>query len=144
VNIFQRSQGGVLEILTKTYQTPMVFMSYILASMMWFIATNAGLEIVYEKTAMATLVTGSDMGYVNGSLALAQSLIDIGSKLHRIVLVTPSVKKSARKLLRKFYEVIDVPILYCEHRLNNRTLSDTELSYLGDKYKTRMKLFSVS
>jgi competence protein ComGC len=44
-----------------------------------------------KKDAVVTLVAGDMSGYEGGAVALGQSLIDVGSELHRVILVTPEV-----------------------------------------------------
>jgi hypothetical protein len=45
-----------------------------------------------KKDAVVTLVAGDMSGYDGGAVALGQSLIDVGSELHRVILVTPEVR----------------------------------------------------
>ena len=43
--------------------------------------------------AVVTLVAGEQSGYDSGAIALGQSLINVKSKLHRVLMVTPEVAK---------------------------------------------------
>jgi hypothetical protein len=51
--------------------------------------------------AVVTLVAGDPSGYDGGAIALGQSLKNVGSKLHRVLMVTPDVSCSSvpRRLL---------------------------------------------
>ncbi len=44
-----------------------------------------------KRDAVVTLVAGEANGYDGGAIALGQSLINVGSKLHRVLLVDPDV-----------------------------------------------------
>ena len=60
---------------------------------------------ITSKHAAVTLVTGVESGYSSGAIALGQSLIDVGSKLRRVVMVTPEVPKETRDSMSKIWEV---------------------------------------
>lgn len=45
-----------------------------------------------KKDAVVSLVAGESSGYDGGAIALGQSLKDVGSKLHRVLLVDPEVR----------------------------------------------------
>lgn len=44
-----------------------------------------------KKDAVVTLVAGESSGYDGGAIALGQSLKEVGSKLHRVILVDSEV-----------------------------------------------------
>ncbi len=44
-----------------------------------------------KVNAVVTLVAGEQSGYDGGAVALGQSLINVKSKLHRVLMVTPEV-----------------------------------------------------
>lgn len=75
-------------------------------------------EPTRDKNAVVTLVTGVNSGYVAGANALGQSLIDVKSKLRRVVMVTPEVEISSRRQLSKIWEVIEVQPVDCNHKLH--------------------------
>ena len=56
-----------------------------------------------------TLITGKGEGYIKGAITLAQSLIEVKSKLKRYVMIISDVLESSRTALLKFYELIEVP-----------------------------------
>lgn len=97
-----------------------------------------------HKHAIVTFVSGDSIGYLAGALTLAQSLIEVLSTLHRVVLVTPDVPQSSRENLAVFWEVRQVDPIVCSHRLNNFTITEEAYRLLGDKYRQRMQLFSVT
>jgi len=69
-----------------------------------------------RKMALVTLITGNNtntIGYVQGALTLANSLIVTQSKLHRIVMVTPDVPKEYLSFLKELWEVHVVQTIAC-------------------------------
>jgi hypothetical protein len=88
--------------------------------------------------AVVTLVTGTNSGYVSGAIALGQSIKNIGSKLHRVVMVTPEVEESSRKHLSTLYEVIEVQHIYCNHKLD-ASITPEKFDLQGEKYKAGIK-----
>jgi hypothetical protein len=55
-----------------------------------------------KNNAVATFVMGE---YFYGALALGQSLVDVGSDLERIAIVTPDMPKEHRTALSFFWKV---------------------------------------
>ena len=82
-----------------------------------------GWEIT-SKHAAVTLVTGDDSGFSLGAIALGQSLIDVGSKLRRVVMVTPDVSKESRDSMSKIWEVREVKPILCNHKLDPSVTPD--------------------
>lgn len=82
------------------------------------IMCNGYREPSREKNAVVTLVTGVNSGYVAGAIALGQSLIDVKSKLRRVVMVTPEVESGSKRQLAKIWEVIVVQPVDCNHKLH--------------------------
>lgn len=76
---------------------------------------------------------GEKSGYSAGAIALGQSLKDVGSKLSRIVLVTPDVEDFNRKSLAKLWEVIEVDPIYCNHKLDP-AINPNEYDLNGEQY----------
>lgn len=58
-------------------------------------SSKGGRQQGKKKDAVVTLVAGDMSGYEGGAVALGQSLIDVGSELHRVILVTPEVRSSS-------------------------------------------------
>ena len=54
-----------------------------------------------RNTSKVTLVMGSEEGYINGALALGQSIIDVQSKLVRVAMVTNDVPSEV--IVKKTY-----------------------------------------
>ena len=79
---------------------------------------------ITSKHAAVTLVTGVDSGYSSGAIALGQSLIDVGSKLRRVVMVTPEVPKETRDSMSKIWEVREVQPIACNHKLDPSVTPD--------------------
>lgn len=57
---------------------------------------------IEKKYAVTTFVMGE---YFLGALALGQSLVDVGSKMTRIAIVTPDMPQKERDALSYFWEV---------------------------------------
>jgi lipopolysaccharide biosynthesis glycosyltransferase len=76
-----------------------------------------------RRGAVVTLVT-SDDGYISGALALGQSIEAVGSKLHRIAMVTSEVSVEMREVLSAFWEVIEVEAIACNHKMAAAITSD--------------------
>jgi alpha-N-acetylglucosamine transferase len=91
------------------------------------------------KHAVVTLVSGSSSGYIAGAVALGQSLIDVGSELTRVVMVTPDVDQQSRKQMSRQWEVIEVDPIYCNHKHN---LDPTQYDLSGDRYQAGLKRWS--
>lgn len=86
------------------------------------------------RNAVVTLVTGSTSGYVSGALALGQSLLNVGSQLPRVVMVTPEVEASSRKQLAHLYEVIEVEPILCNHKID-ASVDPKQYDLHGEKYQ---------
>jgi len=86
-----------------------------------------------DNTALVTLVTGSNSGYEYGAVALGESLKMVGSKLRRIVLVTPDVTEHGRTLLELAWEVREVEPISCNQQFHPSVSSH---SSTGDGMKS--------
>lgn len=89
---------------------------------------------ITDKNAVVTLVTGDEGGYSAGAVALGQSLIDVGSKLRRIVMVTPEVSEPIRKSMSNLWEVREVEPIACQHKLDPAFSGDA-YDLKGEKYQ---------
>ena len=58
--------------------------------------------------AVVTLVSGDPSGYDGGAIALGQSLKNVGSKLHRVLIVTPDVSCIAMALVISYMIIISI------------------------------------
>lgn len=96
-----------------------------------------GWEIT-NKNAVVTLVTGVNSGYHAGAIALGQSIIDIGSKLRRVVMVTPEVPATDRAALSKIWEVREVKPIACIHKLDPAITPD-KFDLKGEAYQAGLK-----
>mmetsp|Transcript_11732 Transcript_11732/g.17770 ORF Transcript_11732/g.17770 Transcript_11732/m.17770 type:complete len:440 (+) Transcript_11732:122-1441(+) len=83
--------------------------------------------------AVVTLIMGQNSGYTAGALALGQSLLDVGSKLSRIAMVTPEVEDFNRNSLSRLWKVVEVEPIYCNHKLDP-SISATEFDLQGEQY----------
>jgi hypothetical protein len=72
-------------------------------------------------------------GYSAGAIALGQSLVDVGSQLTRVVLVTPEVEDSNRQLMSKLWTVIEIQPIACNHKLDPSITSD-QFDLQGEQY----------
>jgi hypothetical protein len=82
--------------------------------------------------AVVTLVTGKESPYTAGALALGQSLVDVGSALARVVMVTPDVDAKSRASMAALWEVVEVAAIPCNHQPN---LDPTQFDLNGAQYK---------
>lgn len=82
-----------------------------------YLYTEGNAWEITSKNAVVTLVTGNT-GYQAGALALGQSLVDVGSNLRRVVMVTPDVEKKTRKSLSKLWEIREVEPIACMHKVS--------------------------
>lgn len=96
---------------------------------------------ISDKNAAVTLVTGSSSPYVAGAIALGQSLIDVGSKLKRVVMVTPDVEHSARSSLSHIWDVVEVEPIACNHKVN---LNPQQYDLEGQAYKAGIKRWGAT
>ena len=107
-----------------------------------------GFKINPKDHAVVTLVTGERFfissfhfiltfsirsGYSAGAIALGQSLVDVGSQLTRVVLVTPEVEDSNRQLMSKLWTVIEIQPIACNHKLDPSITSD-QFDLQGEQY----------
>lgn len=121
-----------------------------ICTLMMFCASGYGSKSQKSKQsntsndyALVTLITGTNNGYIMGAVALAQSLIEVNSKLKRYAMVTPHVPKSSRETLTKYFSLVEVKPIICNHViLKDRKLTDAEYDLMGAVYKERIKLFS--
>eukprot|EP01041_Mallomonas_annulata_P008312 gene8312-17110_t len=104
----------------------------------FFISVNGHREPTPDKNAVVTLVTGVNSGYTAGAIALGQSLKDVKSKLHRIVMVTPEVDQQSRKQMSKVWEVIEVQPIYCNHKMHPSITPD-KFDLSGANYQAGIK-----
>lgn len=91
-----------------------------------------------ERNAVITLVMGENSGYAAGAIALGQSLIDVGSKMKRIVMVTPDVDEGNRQAMAHLWEVVEVEPVYCNHKLHP-SVTPVEYDLQGDQYLAGLK-----
>lgn len=85
-----------------------------------------------ETYAIVTLIASDEtFGYIAGALALAQSLIDVGSSIERLAMVTSSLSASSRKKLANFYKVIEVEEIHCRHVVANISQTSDATVYWG-------------
>jgi len=91
-----------------------------------------------DKNAIVTLVTGVNSGYSAGAIALGQSLIDVGSKLTRVAMVTPEVDRDSRKLMSKLWDVVEVKPVACNHKLHPSITPD-KFDLKGANYQAGLK-----
>jgi hypothetical protein len=109
-----------------------------------------GFKINPKDHAVVTLVTGERYdisnsiriflsysfcrsGYSAGAIALGQSLVDVGSQLARVVLVTPEVEQSNRELMSKLWTVIEIQPIACNHKLDPSITPD-QFDLQGEQY----------
>ena len=98
----------------------------------------------YGKTpelAIITLVTGTESPYTAGAMALGQSLVDVGSTLPRIVMVTPDVDPKSRESMSSLWEVKEVQSVTCNHKPN---LDPTKFDLNGEQYKQGVARWSAT
>ena len=95
-----------------------------------------------SRNAVVTLVTGTNSGYVSGALALGQSLFNVRSKLHRVVMVTPDVEETGRALLSSLYEVIEVEPIFCQHKID-KAVDPLKYDLQGEKYRKGVQVLPV-
>jgi hypothetical protein len=74
---------------------------------------------------------------------LGQSLVDAGSKLARVVLVTPEVEDFNRELMSKFWTVIEIQPIACNHKLDPSITSD-QFDLQGENYLAGQFIFFIS
>ena len=96
-----------------------------------------------DKNAVVTLVTGVNSGYVAGAIALGQSLVDVKSKLSRVVMVTPEVDQGSRKQMSIFWNVIEVDPIPCNHKLHPSITPD-KYDLKGANYQAGLKRWSAT
>ena len=96
---------------------------------------------VTEKNAVVTLVTGHSSGYTSGAIALGQSLIDVGSKLRRVVMVTPDVDRKSRNSMKQIWEVVEVQPIPCNYQNN---LDPTQFDLKNSQYQAGIKRWSAT
>ena len=104
-------------------------------------ATYTTAKEVTDKNAIVTLVTGPSSGYASGAIALGQSIIDVGSKLRRIVMVTPDVDEKVRSSMKHIWEVYEVQPISCNHKSN---LDPKLFDLNGEKYKAGIQRWSAT
>ena len=104
-------------------------------------ATYTAAKEVTDKNAIVTLVTGPSSGYASGAIALGQSLIDVGSKLRRIVMVTPDVEEKVRNSMNHIWEIREVQPIACNHKSN---LDPKLFDLNGKKYKAGLQRWSAT
>ena len=119
--------------------TPSAIFAIVLAVFLRFKVATA--RKVTDKNAVVTLVTGASSGYTSGAMALGQSLIDVGSKLRRVVMVTPDVDQNSRNLMSDSWEVIEVEPIACNHKSN---LDPAKYDLSNEKYKTGIQRWSAT
>lgn len=80
-------------------------------------------------------------GYSSGALALGQSIKDVGSKLHRVVMVTPDVPESSREPLSHLWEVIEIEPIFCNHKHN---LTGDKYDLKGERYQEGLSRWATT
>lgn len=65
--------------------------SLIFLCLLFVLCQARGVSKKAKRDAVVSLVAGESSGYDGGAIALGQSLKDVGSKLHRVLLVDPEV-----------------------------------------------------
>ena len=93
---------------------------------------------ITDKNAVVTLVTGVNSGYHAGAIALGQSIVNVGSKLRRIVMVTPEVSERDRQAMSKLWEVREVQPISCIHKLDSSITPD-KYDLKGEQYLAGLK-----
>lgn len=89
------------------------------------------------KNAVVTLVMGTNNGFIMGAIALGQSLIDSGSILKRVVMVTPEVDQRSRRILRKVWDdVVEVEQIDCIFKTHPQ--ADAMFDMKGEKWTGTM------
>src|SRR6056300_674928 len=72
-----------------------------------------------DEYSIVTLVSGTDIGYVSGAIALGQSLIDSSSKIPKLAMVTSEVSQESRKRMSRVGWVVkEVETILCNHQNN--------------------------
>ena len=74
------------------YINIMFFLTKLLALFLFLGSCVAKRKATEKVDAVVSLVAGESSGYDGGAIALGQSLIDVGSKLHRVLLVDKEVR----------------------------------------------------
>lgn len=93
--------------------------------------------IDWNKHAVVTLLMDTSSGFLSGVLALGQSLVDVDSKLQRVVMVTPDVSHEERLVLRNIWDlVVEVDIINCIFKTN--PVADSMFDMKGDKWQGTM------
>jgi alpha-N-acetylglucosamine transferase len=113
----------------------------ILTSFLFVLRIDIQAQEINERNAIVTLVTGHSSGYVSGAIALGQSLIDIGSVLKRVIMVTPDVEKASRESLSHMWEIIDVQPIKCNH---NNILDPSMFDLESEQYKAGIEKWSLT
>ena len=93
-----------------------------------------------DMYAVVTLVMGKDTNYNAGAIALGQSLIDVGSKLHRICMVTEEVPNDIRSSMQKLWQVLEVPTVYCNHKVD-ASINPEQYDLNGERYQAGIKRY---
>jgi len=93
---------------------------------------------ITSQNAVVTLVTGVNSGYHTGAIALGQSIIEVGSKLRRVVMVTPEVPAADREAMGKIWEVREVNPIACVHKLDPSITPD-KFDLKGEAYQAGLK-----
>jgi alpha-N-acetylglucosamine transferase len=118
-----------------------IILCLILASFLFVFRIDVQAQEINERNAVVTLVTGHSSGYVSGAIALGQSLIDIGSVLKRVIMVTPDVEKASRDSLSHIWEVVEVQPIKCNH---NKVLDPTMFDLDSVQYKAGIEKWSLT
>ena len=85
------------------------------------------------KAAIVTLLMGEQSGYVQGAVALGQSLIDVKSVLDRVCIVTPEVPRENFRVLEKVgWKMVEVEQVHCNHKNH---LDERDYDVASDKVK---------
>jgi hypothetical protein len=131
-----------LPTTNTTYtRTMRIILCLILASFLFVFRIDVQAQEINERNAVVTLVTGHSSGYVSGAIALGQSLIDIGSVLKRVIMVTPDVEKASRDSLSHIWEVVEVQPIKCNH---NKVLDPTMFDLDSVQYKAGIEKWSLT
>ena len=130
-----------MQISTSTKMYNRLSRNSLIIALLVICATYTAAKEVTDRNAVVTLVTGPSSGYASGALALGQSLIDVGSKLRRVVMVTPDVEEKVRNSMKHIWEVRVVQPISCNHKSN---LDPKLFDLNGDKYKAGLERWSAT
>lgn len=101
--IILKSLKFLIGLIIQTYSTRETHSSY-------------GVPNGSSKYAIITLVTGPDVGFVAGALALGQSLLNVNTTHDKICMVTKEIDQKSRDSLSRRWVVVKVDEYICLHK----------------------------